>query len=296
MVSYFSRVLETARLFLRCFERSYSPPSVDAPAAATLDSAISLCSTQGKLLVLHLTVHGRASPLPLAGLPAEDFHVFTVPFLAVHSYESARALLSGPLPFVGLFFCPSGRTADAQFLARVATADDLLRAPEHARKCRRELLEKRARFRTHQSTRVIVSEQDLAYEEAVAEAKRRDAERERLRSEAEQREAQRTEKIAAAVRRFNSLPQSAALDPGARVSIQFRTSRGAVRERDFARADTVDALFAFVERDYAPKEPVLRYGFPPKSLRASDRRTTLADLRFSKKEVVQVLTDSDDGE
>jgi hypothetical protein len=117
-----------------------------------------------------------------------------------------------------------------------------------------------------------------------------------VRREAEKKEAEDKEKIAMAVKRFNSLGTPAAVDPVDRLTIQFRTSRGDVKERDFVKTDTVDSLFAFVERDYAPKEAMLRYGFPPKNLRITERRTILADLRLSRKEVIQVLTDSEDEE
>jgi hypothetical protein len=78
------------------------------------------------------------------------------------------------------------------------------------------------------------------------------------------------------------------------VSIQFRTSRGEVSERDPLKSDPVDALFVFAERDYAPKEPILGYGFPPKSVRTSERQRTVAEFNLSRKEVIQELIDSDE--
>jgi hypothetical protein len=144
---------------------------------------------------------------------------------------------------------------------------------------------------------VIVNEQDLAYEEALAEARRREAEKEEARRAVERAEAERKAKIAGAVKRFNSLPADIAkANPSEVVSARFTMSRGQVKLRDFLRSDTVADLFAFVDIDYAPKEPILRYGFPPKVLRRSEGMVKLGELGVSRKETFQVLSSDDEDE
>jgi hypothetical protein len=251
---------------------------------------------KGKLLVLHLTHRGNSVPLALTHLSEEDFFVYSSPFTSLEAYASGRDLIAGPLPFLGLFFCPTSSPSDAQLLDRLCDTDDLIRATDHVRSRRRELAARRDTFRAKNSNRKILSEQDLAYEAALAEMRRLEEE-ERLAEERKKAdEAERKAKRSGAAARYNALqPVPPNANPADIMSVKFLVQDREPKVRDFLKSDIVQRLFDFIDIDFAPLLPVLMYGFPPTKLDRSEKCVgkTLAEFRFAKKEIVRVITDGE---
>jgi hypothetical protein len=248
--------------------------------------------------MLHLTHRGRCVPLAIHHLPEEDFLVYTSPFTSPAAYSAGRDLVAGPLPFLGLFFCPTASPGDAKLLNRLCDTDDLLQVEAHLRRLRRELVARRDTFQAKQSNRTIVNEQDLAYEAALAEQQRREDEQRAAEERKKTEEAERQERLSAAAARHDALrPVPRDANPADVTTVKFILPDREPKIRDFLKSDAVQSLFDFIDIDVAPLLPVLVFGFPPTRINRSKQWAgkTLTELKFTKKEVMRVVTD-DDGE
>lgn len=291
-MTYVKRTLELLKRFVQSFNQNYVPQMSECETPTSLEEAVTTCYKRGMLLVLNLTVHGKKVNVPLE-LPKDDFMVFTAPYNSKSVYDIVRRLSIDTLPFVGLFFCPTMQAVDMQLIIKIADQNDALCAPHYFQEFSRELMERRARYEVREATRNIVNEQDREYEEVLKEAQRREAEE--ARKIEEQRKLQEEIKLkrSVALKRHSSLPAVEG-DPKDMITIRFLISGREPKTRVFLKTDKVSSLYDFVAIETAPKEPVLKFGFPTRTFSMDDRQKTLEEMKFVRRETVLVEDDEEE--
>lgn len=294
-MNYLRSIGRAISLLAHSFTYSYVPPLAECTLPMTLAEAVSECSIRGKLLVLHLTKNKRTVDVSV-DLPEETFVILTAPFNSPFAYEASRFFDLDSLPFIGVFFCPTSSPSDAQLINRITTENDIrvvLRQLETSHLAV-ELAGRRSRFEQRESSRVLINEQDSAYEEVLREAQRRKEEKRRIKQANAKKEEEKQTKVAYALKRYHSMPAEPQPDTSDTVLIQFLIDGKDTKRRVFRKSDKAQMLLDFVAVDCAPHEPVLRFGFPARSLSPNDRDKTLAELGFARKEIVTVEPDDDE--
>lgn len=247
--------------------------------------------------MLHLTKNRDRVQVPL-DLPQDNFTVVTAPFNSKFAYEISRFFEIDSLPFIGLFFCPTSSPWDAQLIDKIVDVEDVFRTSVHVERSglARELAERRSRFAQKESTRVIINEQDTAYEEVLREAQKRKEEKRRAKAEIVQKEQAKQAKVSHALRRFKSMPAPPPSETADTVAIRFVIDGKQPKTRLFMKSDKAQLLFDYVAVDCAPEVPVIKFGFPPRVLQKADLDKTLAELRFARKEIVTVEPNDEEEE
>jgi len=285
LMGYFFQVADCLKRLVASFHFSYSPPCEVDTEVRSLATAISDCYNQGKLLVLHLTDKSKIS-LKL-DLNEEDFIVYTAPFNSSKVYEVARCFPINGLPFVGLFYCPTSNYNDAQLIDKIVDIDDLLRTGVHLNRLKNTLYERRSNYVIRETERNVLTDQDVAYEEALLEMKRLEEEEIQKMANIEEMKRRKQLIIDECERRFHKLPSEPSSNDPNSITLKISLPNSEPKIRRFMKTDPLQFLYDYVAFDGAPNPPKIKFGFPPQKVKNLER--TFEEYQFMKKDSVFVV-------
>lgn len=289
------KIVRCFSLLKKCLSYAYEPPGSHCNPPQSIQSAVSECSDQGKLLILHLSLNEQTANF-IQELSNEDFVIFSSPFNSRASFHITRNLPVSSLPFVGLFYCPSRNTSDVQLVDTFKNANEFSRIRGHFRRFSSFLQERRNQYISREVARTIVIDQDAEYNEILHQAQLIERKKQEELEKERKKEENKQQKINNALRRFNSLPNPPPKDDALTYDVQFIISNQKPKIRTFKATDEVSLLYDFVAVDVAPNTPVIKVGFPPRTLTRDDFHKSLSDLQFAKKQTVFVTSDDDEEE
>lgn len=266
------------------FKGTYVPPGVIQPEKGTLKSAITDCSKQGKLLVLNMTLNGQ-SALQKISLPEENFIIYSAPFNAKGTYETARFMPISKLPFCGLFICASPAEGDCTLLDTFSKESDLERATQHFMDNIEPLMHRRDQYESRQQNINLVVDQDLEFKELEKQAIEEQERAEKEQQEKENREKEMKELEKTVQSRFAALPQEPEMGPDV-VTLRCKLPSGVTKTRSFLKSHPIQYLYDFVAVDTYPDLPVIRYGFPVRKVKELTK--TFGQENFARKEAVVI--------
>lgn len=294
-MNYFGRLKGIFGRFFKSFRYDYDPPYAQCSPPISLSRAINDCSQQGKLLILCLTLNGEKVNVPL-DFPEEDYIVYSAPFNSRSTFDLARNFQVDSVPFVGLFFCRTKNASDVQLIDKIADVDDYLKVGSHFRRLSRELYDRRDKYVMNEEARLILTDQDQEYNQVLRKAQEMEEIEKKKKEHEEKIKQDKIEKKDRAIRRYNSMPAPPSKGDPQSISVRFMLTGKPTKEREFKMSDEAQLLYDYVSIDYAPNQPVIKYGYPPRALSMQDMDKTLSDLRFAKKETVFVESDDEEEE
>lgn len=284
-MNYFKSIAHAFKFLANSFNEGYVAPNAHAVIKKELSKVIRDCSEQGKLLILNLTLNGTPVISDIR-LDEENFVIYTSPYNAKGTFETARSLPINQLPFCGLFLCPTADISEIVLVDKFATREDLIRADSFFLENRESLLETRTQYVIKHEVREERDDQDYLYHKLEREQIERQEEEERLEQLAKQKEKQIELMIENAKKKFENLPpEPDATDAGV-ITIRCKLPDGQTKTRRFLPTQKLQLLSDFVQVDIAPNVPVLKYGFPPKLI--EDLSKLFQDETFKSKDMVIV--------
>lgn len=290
-MSFVSHIGRCLRYLVSSFSADYVPPCA-ASTCENLEAAISDCSVQGKILVLHLTRNGAKSDFDFTQFDEDSYYIYEAPYNSVNCFSITKYLDISSLPSVSLCFCRTKFPKDMIQIREIKSMNDLKIARRLVFTLRDELAKRKRSYINSKVSRVIIKDQDKEYNEVLKQAQEEEVQK-RKKEEEERKENEKMEnRKLEAIRRFNSLPPEPTGDNC--IEIMFRICNKPTKSRKFMRTDKVELMFDFVDVDMLPSNSIIKYGYPIKTIMEEDKTRTFEEMGFGKRIAVHVDQDDED--
>lgn len=284
-MNYLKSIVSVFKFLKNSFNDNYIAPGGLAVIEKELSKVIRDCSEQGKLLILNLTLEGKAT-IPKIFLDEENFTIYTSPYNAKGTYETARSLPIPYLPFCGLFLCPTAQVSEAVLVDKFVTREDLIRADSFFLENRDALLDTRTQYLIKHERVTERNDQDDLYHKLERETLERQEEEEKMERLQQEQQQQLKDSVKIAAENFEKLPpEPDASEPGV-IILRCKLPSGETKTRRFLPSQKLQLLYDFVFVDIAPDVPVIKYGFPSKVI--EDFSKKFEDETFKAKDMVLV--------